>query len=34
QNRALLTNPDGSYTDRAKIIIAHTPCGRFAEPEE
>ena len=33
-NRALLTNPDGSYTDRAKTIIAHTPCGRFAEPEE
>ena len=28
----LLTN--GSYTDRAKTIIAHTPCGRFAEPEE
>ena len=21
-------------TDRAKTIIAHTPCGRFAEPEE
>ena len=34
QNRALLTNPDGSYTDRAKTIIAHTPAGRFAEPEE
>ena len=30
QNRALLTNPDGTYTDRAKAIIAHTPCGRFA----
>ena len=26
QNRALLTNPDGTYTDRAKAIIAHTPC--------
>lgn len=34
QNRALLTNEDGSYTDRAKTIIAHTPAGRFAEPEE
>lgn len=34
QNRALLTNPDGSYTDRARAIIAHTPAGRFAEPEE
>ncbi|MGN0068626.1 MAG: SDR family oxidoreductase [Prevotella sp.] len=34
QNRSLLTNPDGSYTDRAKAIIAHTPAGRFAQPEE
>lgn len=34
QNRSLLTNLDGSYTDRAKSIIAHTPAGRFAEPEE
>lgn len=34
QNRTLLTNPDGSYTDRARKIIAHTPAGRFAEPEE
>ena len=34
QNRALLTNPDGSYTDRGKTIIAHTPFGRFGEPEE
>lgn len=34
QNRTLLTNPDGSYTDRARAIIAHTPAGRFAEPEE
>ena len=34
QNRALLTNEDGSYTDRARTIIAHTPAGRFAEPEE
>lgn len=34
QNRALLTNPDGTYTDRARAIIAHTPAGRFAEPEE
>ena len=34
QNRALLTNPDGSLTDRAKAIIAHTPAGRFAEPDE
>ncbi len=34
QNRTLLTNPDGSYTDRAKAIIAHTPFGRFGEAEE
>ncbi len=34
QNRTLLTNPDGSYTDRARAIIAHTPARRFAEPEE
>ncbi len=34
QNRALLTNPDGSYTDRGKTVIAHTPFERFGEPEE
>lgn len=34
QNRTLLTNPDGSYTDRGKTILAHTPFGRFGEPEE
>ena len=34
QNRALLLNPDGSYTDRAKAIIAHTPFGRFGEADE
>ncbi len=34
QNRTLLTNEDGSYTERARSIIAHTPAGRFAEPEE
>lgn len=34
QNRTLLTNPDGSLTDRAKTIIAHTPFRRFGEPEE
>jgi NAD(P)-dependent dehydrogenase (short-subunit alcohol dehydrogenase family) len=34
QNRALLTNPDGSHTERAKQIIAHTPFRRFGEPEE
>ncbi|WP_165026075.1 SDR family oxidoreductase [Dysgonomonas sp. ZJ279] len=34
QNRALLTNPDGSFTDRGKTIIAHTPFRRFGEAEE
>jgi NAD(P)-dependent dehydrogenase (short-subunit alcohol dehydrogenase family) len=34
QNRDLLLNPDGSHTDRSKTILAHTPFGRFGEPEE
>lgn len=34
QNRALLTNPDGSFTDRGKTVLAHTPFNRFGEPEE
>ena len=34
QNRSLLTNPDGSLTARGNTIIAHTPFGRFLEPEE
>lgn len=34
QNRAVLLNPDGSYTPRAESIIAHTPMGRFGRPEE
>jgi NAD(P)-dependent dehydrogenase (short-subunit alcohol dehydrogenase family) len=34
QNRALLTNPDGSLTARGNKIIAHTPMGRFGEPED
>lgn len=34
QNRTLLTNPDGSLTPRAESILAHTPYGRFGEPEE
>ncbi len=34
QNRTLLTNPDGSLTDRSHKIIAHTPFGRFLQPDE
>ena len=34
QNRSLLTNPDGSYTERGKNVIRQTPFGRMGEPEE
>lgn len=34
QNRALLTNEDGSLTARGKTIISHTPMGRFGKPED
>lgn len=34
QNRTLLTNPDGSLTERSRDIMAATPYGRFGKPEE
>ncbi len=34
QNRALLFNEDGSYTDRGGQIIGHTPMARFGKPAE
>ncbi len=34
QNRALLTNPDGTLTPRGNTILAHTPMGRFGSPED
>ncbi len=34
QNKALLLNEDGSYTERGKKIIQNTPMGRFGEAEE
>jgi NAD(P)-dependent dehydrogenase (short-subunit alcohol dehydrogenase family) len=34
QNRAMLINPDGSYSDRAKKIINMTPMDRFGQDEE
>lgn len=34
QNRKLLMNDDGSYTDRGQQIINHTPMARFGRPEE
>lgn len=34
QNRSLLTNEDGSFTERAGKILGQTPMGRFGKPEE
>jgi len=34
QNRTLLTNADGSLTDRGKDILNITPFKRFGDPEE
>lgn len=34
QNRSLLTNPDGSYTQRGQDVIRQTPFGRMGDPEE
>ncbi|MDP5229509.1 MAG: SDR family oxidoreductase [Cellulophaga sp.] len=34
QNRALLTQSDGSLTPRGNTIIGQTPMGRFGEPED
>ncbi|MDR1882456.1 MAG: SDR family oxidoreductase [Prevotella sp.] len=34
QNKNLMLNPDGSYTDRAKSVIAHTPFRRLGESKE
>ena len=34
QNRALLTNADGSMTPRGETIIAHTPMGHYGKPED
>lgn len=34
QNRNLMLNPDGSYSERAKTVLAHTPFRRFGKSEE
>lgn len=34
QNRTLLTNPDGSLTQRGQDVIRQTPFKRFGRPEE
>ncbi|WP_316785885.1 SDR family oxidoreductase [Pedobacter frigiditerrae] len=34
QNRALLTNTDGSYTERGNLVIKQTPFKRFGDTDE
>ncbi len=34
QNRDVLLQPDGAYTERARAILARTPMGRFGDPAE
>jgi NAD(P)-dependent dehydrogenase (short-subunit alcohol dehydrogenase family) len=34
QNRDLLLNPDGTYTERGQKVINNTPMGRFGEAHE
>jgi len=34
QNRTLLTNTDGTYTNRGNAVIKQTPFKRFGKPEE
>jgi NAD(P)-dependent dehydrogenase (short-subunit alcohol dehydrogenase family) len=34
QNKTLLTNPDGSLTERGNLVIQNTPFKRFGNPDE
>lgn len=34
QNKSVLINPDGSYTERAQKVLAQTPMKRFGRPDE
>ena len=34
QNKTLLTNTDGSLTERGQLVIQNTPFKRFGNPEE
>jgi NAD(P)-dependent dehydrogenase (short-subunit alcohol dehydrogenase family) len=34
QNRGVLVDADGNYTERARTVIARTPMGRFGDPSE
>jgi NAD(P)-dependent dehydrogenase (short-subunit alcohol dehydrogenase family) len=34
QNRTLLTNPDGSYTERGNLVLKNTPYKRYGHASE
>jgi NAD(P)-dependent dehydrogenase (short-subunit alcohol dehydrogenase family) len=34
QNKAVMLQPDGEYTVRARRVIEHTPMARFGRPDE
>lgn len=34
QNRDVMLNPDGSYTERTKTVLQNTPMGRLGSPDE
>jgi NAD(P)-dependent dehydrogenase (short-subunit alcohol dehydrogenase family) len=34
QNRRLLLNEDGTTTQRGSAVLAHTPMGRFGQPDD
>ncbi len=34
QNRAVMLDPDGSPSARGRTVLAHSPTGRFGEPDE
>ncbi len=34
QNRKILFQEDGTPTERTRVILAHTPMGRFGAPQE
>ena len=34
QNRRLLLNEDGTPTARGQAVLAHTPMGRFGNPDD
>lgn len=34
QNRDVMLNPDGSYSERSKAVLRRSPMGRLGDPEE